>query len=330
MFPPPTVSVVIPTYEGRGRLEACLAPLLADAGAHEIVVVVDGSRDGTLEALEEIAATEHRLKPVFIENSGPAAARDAGCRHASGDAILFIDDDVVASPGLARAHGLHHAHRKGLVIVGYMPVALPHVRLPGSFATYLYAEEYELSCVQYEADPLTILMGLWGGNFSLIRHDCLRVGLHSPDFDRRYPGHEDRDFGIRCQKAGLAAVFDRSLRAEHRYSTTAARFVRDAREQGAARVLVHTLHSDLLGPPDLDSFTRRLPRVVAALVRVTRHHSVYATLTPLLLYVVRACGMLRLFGLETLAARVLRRIEQHQGALELANDVVVATDGTSP
>jgi hypothetical protein len=287
------------------------------------VVVVDGSRDGTIEALEEIAATERRLKPVFIDNNGPAAARDAGCHRAGGDVILFIDDDVVPSPGLARAHALHHARRSGILVVGYMPVELPPVRLPGSFARYLYAEEYELTCAQYETDPHTILTGLWGGNFSLTRMDCLRVGLHSSDFVRRYPGHEDRDFGIRCHKAGVVGVFDRSLRAEHRYSTTPARFLADAREQGAARLLVHELHSDVIGPLDVDSFTHGLPRVVAGLVRLTRHRPLHAALTALLLHSLRICGTLRLFALETLAARVLRRIEQQQGALRLGKNVAV-------
>src|SRR5262249_1936286 len=96
----PTISVVIPTYNRADAPDGVISPLRADPAAEEVIVVIDGSRDGSLSVLERIAQTEPRVRPVFIENSGEMAAREAGARTASSDLVLFLDDDVLAGPGL--------------------------------------------------------------------------------------------------------------------------------------------------------------------------------------------------------------------------------------
>ena len=60
----PKVSVVIPTYNDVSVLPDTLAPLLADEATAEVVVVVDGSRDGSYELLQGIADGERRLRRV--------------------------------------------------------------------------------------------------------------------------------------------------------------------------------------------------------------------------------------------------------------------------
>ncbi|MDQ4142512.1 MAG: glycosyltransferase, partial [Actinomycetota bacterium] len=100
----PTVSVVVPTYNRRENLPRVLEPLLADPATTELVVVVDGSRDGSFELVEERAATEPRLKPVFIENQGVARAHQTGVERASGEVVLLLADDVIAAPGLVMGH----------------------------------------------------------------------------------------------------------------------------------------------------------------------------------------------------------------------------------
>ena len=91
-----------------------------------------------------------------------------------------------------------------------MPIRLPACRRPGDASTYLYAGNYEGSCAACERDPSLVLTGLWGGNVSICRADALRVGM-----DSSFTYHEDRDFGLRCMKAGLRGRFDRSLHADH-------------------------------------------------------------------------------------------------------------------
>jgi len=75
-----------------------------------VVVVVDGSRDGFIELLEDL--------------SGRA------------DVILILDDDEIADSGLAGGHAAHHVGPERKVVVGYTPIALPPRRSAGAFATF--------------------------------------------------------------------------------------------------------------------------------------------------------------------------------------------------
>lgn len=309
----PSLSVVIPTHQRRSRLPDVLAPLLADEQVDQVVVVVDGSDDGSFEWLCRKAVTDPRLSPLARERRGGAqVARAHGLEHANGDVVLFLDDDVVASPGLAGRHLNRHLGRTGLVVVGYMPVELRSPRRPGEFASYLYGDEYEGRCRAYETDPGSILRTLWWGNVSMRRHDARSVGLVAPGFESLY--HEDQDFGLRCAEAGLAGVFDRSLQAQHLHGRELGAFVRDARSQGMGRVLVHDRHPDLMGPLDPTAFESGLPRPAALLVRASGHEWIAKSSSTVLRAAVRSFGMLGRYGAETDAARLLRRVNQRYGA----------------
>ena len=84
-----------------------------------MIVVVDGSDDGT-------AAAVRRLRPRFplmvVEqaNAGPAAARNRGVREASGQIVVFLDDDMDADPHLLAEHDRFH-HSGYDVVFGDIP-----------------------------------------------------------------------------------------------------------------------------------------------------------------------------------------------------------------
>ncbi len=168
-MPPPLVSVVIATYNRRSRLERALEPLLADPDLFEVVVVVDGSRDGSIELLREISERDERLRPILTENRGESEARCTGVEAARGEVILILDDDEVADRGLAGRHAFHHAGPERKVVVGYTPISLPEKRSAEAFATFVYDRHYEAACREYEREPETILLRLQGGHISLGR-----------------------------------------------------------------------------------------------------------------------------------------------------------------
>jgi glycosyltransferase involved in cell wall biosynthesis len=85
------VSAVIPAYNEAERIGAVIAPLRRTSSVHEIVVVDDGSTDGTAEVAKRYGVKLVRLP----ENRGKAAALDAGVRVAEGDVLLFLDADLV-------------------------------------------------------------------------------------------------------------------------------------------------------------------------------------------------------------------------------------------
>lgn len=96
----PLVSVVIPTYDRlpllREAMESVRAQTLAD---WELVVVDDGSTDGTCEYLEGIAGEDARVRPLVLPHSGSATvARSAGVNASRGEWIAFLDSDDLWLP----------------------------------------------------------------------------------------------------------------------------------------------------------------------------------------------------------------------------------------
>ena len=102
----PAVSVVVATHNRRALLARLLAALEAQTWEElEIVIVDDGSADGTWEELERVAASGTRPVRVLRQDrpGGPAAARNRGWRAARGSIIAFTDDDCVPTPGWLEA-----------------------------------------------------------------------------------------------------------------------------------------------------------------------------------------------------------------------------------
>lgn len=304
----PPVSVVIPTHNRRDRLSAALEPLIADPAAHEILVVVDGSTDGTEELVDRLARDEPRLRAVVIENRGLPRARLAGAEAAGGDVVLALDDDVIAEPGLVAGHAARHQGAERLVVLGYMPVAQRPPRR-GEFARELYAREYELVVSAWERDPSAILRSMWAGNFSIRRDDYLALASEVEQVVSGY--HEDMDFGLSCRAAGLRAVFDRSLRATHHYERDADGFLRDARSSGRNLPAVHRRHAGRVEPLPANFARRGLPAPLRALVRAG------ITLSPVRALTRAGIGLAGRLGLHTLERRgagLLWRMEQGAAA----------------
>lgn len=303
-----SVSVVVPTYKRRELLSRMMRPLLT-SGALEVLVVVDGVDDGSMEMLKQLAGAFPVVSPVWRENGGEGAARQTGLELAKGDVVLFLDDDVLAGPGLVEGHASAHARADGRVVLGYMPTPVPERRRAGQFATFLYRDEYEESCRRYEDGTTDVLTHLWAGNMSLHTADALRVGMQGGDFRGVY--HADQDFGLRCALAGLTGVFDRGLTSEHVHERPLPAFVRDARAQGAGRVRLAMAHPQALPLPDDRAFLAGLP---APLRRLSGRPASLDAACAVLNAAVPLFGAVHLFRAETLAAKVLRRFEQVRGA----------------
>jgi len=318
----PRVSVVTPTYQRRDALPAFVEPLLREPGLHELVIAVDGSTDGTVEWLQSLARDDARVKVLSLPNRGAGATRQAGVEAAEGDVVLLMDDDVIAEPGLVAGHASRHAAGERKLVLGYMPndwASLP----PGRRGiARIYRNAYEAHARRFAADPDFVLHGLWGGNLSMPRDELLRVGIEKLAVKR---GQDDREFGIRCLKAGIRGAFEPSLRARHLYDRDLAAFRRDMRVQGESRRLIHDAHADLLGGELVrtasgsevdDDVGLGLPapirRIWPWLARDPLFGLVTAALTALFGLGVRT----RSLCLETQAARAIGSLETMRGVLD--------------
>ena len=90
-----TVSVVMPVYNAATTLAQAMQSVLGQTHrAVELVVVDDGSRDGSSAVIDAFAAADPRVVTVRLAgNSGVAAARNAGIDAATGDCMAFLDSD---------------------------------------------------------------------------------------------------------------------------------------------------------------------------------------------------------------------------------------------
>jgi glycosyltransferase involved in cell wall biosynthesis len=307
----PSLSVVAPTHQRRASLPRFLAPLLADPAVAELVLVVDGSTDGSAEWLREQALLDPRVVVLELPGLGASAARQAGIEAASADVVLLLDDDVIAAPGLAAGHARSHRDGARRLVLGYMPTdwrSLPPGRRGIGF---LYSQAYERQCARYARDPDFVLTGLWGGNFSLPRKELVEIGMGEVAVKR---GEEDREFGIRCFKAGVQGRFDRTLLASHDYDRTLAQYRRDCRMAGRSRRLMYELHGDVLGQDLMLGHT--LPRALRRALPLLAREPLFRTLVPLLATLFRVGVLFRSVKLEAFAARGLGSLETQRGALE--------------
>ncbi len=96
---PARVSVVVPTYQRRRLVGEALASVLVQSEADfEVIVVDDGSTDGTLESLAPLAARDPRVRLLRKGNGGTASARNAGLDAACAEWTAFLDSDDLWVP----------------------------------------------------------------------------------------------------------------------------------------------------------------------------------------------------------------------------------------
>lgn len=215
------LSVVIPTYNRCVSLKVTLNALKAQEpvpGGFEVVVVSDGSTDGTdaLLAGWMAASLPFKLRLVRQENAGPARARNRGIHEAEGEVIVFLDDDVEPLPGCLRAHALRHQENKKLVLIGPMS---PDPKRASSEPVWI-AWEHAMLQKQYDSWK----NGIWAehecgphnfytGNASVRKEYLMAVG----GFDEGFTRQEDVELATRLEReCGVHFRFDPALAALHR------------------------------------------------------------------------------------------------------------------
>lgn len=104
----PTISVIVPVYNVEKYLHRCIDSILAQTFTDfELILVDDGSADGSGAICDEYAAKDSRVRVIHKENGGVSASRNTGMDAATGDYILFCDSDDYVSRYWAEQLALH-------------------------------------------------------------------------------------------------------------------------------------------------------------------------------------------------------------------------------
>jgi len=214
----PFLSVIIPTYNRSGVLLRCINALLDQTipeAEYEILVVDDGSSDKTTDMLGEVGGTVHVEMYYLRQNhKGPAAARNLAIRNAKGDVLLFMGDDILASPTMLAEHvQWHRMHPEdNVAVLGYVTWSSEIPLTP--FMQFLSEHsdmQFAYGIIQDEED--IGYQHFYTSNISLKRAFLLANGLFDEDFPDA--GQEDIELGYRLEKKGLRIVFNRKAVGYH-------------------------------------------------------------------------------------------------------------------
>jgi glycosyltransferase involved in cell wall biosynthesis len=205
-----TVSIVIPTYNKLALLRRTLRSLEQQdtpLDGVQVLVVDDGSTDGTAEFLAAVSGPLRVVTVRQADNRGRAAARNAALRKATGDLVVFLDDDMEVNTGFVAAHVAFHAAGPARVGIGNVVNApevtdSPIVRYMSTRGAQKIGSEAPLPWRYFSTN-----------NSSVPRARLEAVGFFDEDF-KTY-GFEDLELGYRLHRAGLEFQFVPDARSLH-------------------------------------------------------------------------------------------------------------------
>ena len=267
------ISVVIPTRNRAGRLGRCLDGLKQQTLAperFEVVFVDNGSTDGSFELVERLAKeTPFRTSVLTEPKPGPAAARNRGVEWARGARILFLGDDILASPQLLAEHVAAAEKHPDDAVLGFTGWA-PQLELT-PFMRYLAPERGPQFRYATIRDPFDCgYQFFYTSNISLAPH-----WFELEQFDEAFPYacFEDTDLGYRLQKRGLKIVLHRPALAWHDHPIRFRDFLTRIRQMGESNVMFYYKYPELHSDPNvipsegyrrLDTWWRRLRMALMA------------------------------------------------------------------
>jgi GT2 family glycosyltransferase len=287
-----SISVVVPTYRRRDSVVRALTALAHQdlpAGEFDVVVSVDGSDDGTKEAIAAFHAP-YELQVVDGPRRGRAAACNAALEIASGEVIVILDDDMEPAPECLRRHRQHHAPGTKVCVMGAVPIRVDHdAPHAAQFMAWKFGVHLEkLALPQH----VFALRDFYSGNTSIRRDVLLDVG----PFDETFTvyGNEDLELSLRLRAANVHLLYDGDALACQHYEKNLAGLARDTFEKGTTAVLLARSHPSVFGELQLANFRSHSPAWRAlrtALLGATR---VYGGVAVAVLAVARAVEHIRI------------------------------------
>jgi glycosyltransferase involved in cell wall biosynthesis len=193
-------SIVIPTYNRLPILQKCLRALEIQTidsqviTGYEVVVVDDGSTDGTIAWLQASTAELPHVKVYEQAHKGASTARNLGVERATGDTIIFIDSDLVVTAVFLQSHA-------DALVKGHQELGNDKLFTYGSV---INTDNFDNPTA--EPYKITDFSNAYfaTGNVAIARHWLLEVGLFDLDFNLY--GWEDLELGVRLKDRGLKMI----------------------------------------------------------------------------------------------------------------------------
>lgn len=206
-------TVILPCYNRASVLRLTLAGLAeqtASSDAFQVIVVDDGSNDGSVDVVQEF----EKSLPVRLlrqDNRGPGAARNLGARHAAGSLLVFLDADMIPVPGLVEVYAAAFTARPGAVQIGRI------LARPDAFQTLF--DRVTRAEMTYDLGPAPqrlVFYNLASGNFAVGAEAFWGLG----GFDEALRMTEDTDLGYRAEQAGVSLQYCAEAVGYHNHPKT--------------------------------------------------------------------------------------------------------------
>jgi glycosyltransferase involved in cell wall biosynthesis len=236
----PRLSVTIASYDRRAKLARALGALARQSlppERFEVVVVLDGSADGSAERVRALGLP-YPVRVLEQPNRGLAASRNRGAREARHPVVVFLDDDIVAEPGLLAEHARAHAAAPAPhVALGAYP---PVIRGRDPWSLFLRAWWHDHFRRKGEVGHVWSFVDFCDGNCSMPRALFLETGGWDEDF--RGGRRQDWEYAIRLLEGGVRFAFQPRAAGAHHFDTRFETALRNRRAEGRWDVLLATKH----------------------------------------------------------------------------------------
>lgn len=240
------ISVIVPTYNRKYELTKLLHSLnnqTLPPSQFEIVVIDDGSTDGTEEWLMKNKNQFHATISYYAQNhGGPGAARNLGMEKADGDIFAFTDTDCIAEP-----HWLEHLIK---------PFHSEKVGAAGGKEIINEGDPLLMRCFHYlMTSPLTTggLRGKKGKKLARFYPRTFNMAISRKAFQategfKKMFHAEDIELSFRIKQQGFDLVYEDSARVYHRRRNNLTQFLKQIFQMGKARIALARLHPLSLEP----------------------------------------------------------------------------------
>lgn len=232
------ISVLISTYNGAEKIIKALDAIKNQTEAiFEVLVLIDGSTDGTLELLENYTGI-NSLRTLQQPNGGRSKIRNFGAKAATGDLLIFFDDDMRPEADCVTVHLAHHKIHPDTILTGAQidlcAEDFPDIRKYRAFLTAKWAKEMDvLNGQPMEKHNLF----LTAANLSIPKKVFELLG----GFDERLTDAEDYDLAERANAKGIKLYYCHSAFAWHEDVIDIRRYIKRLRQYNIAQQKLNEL-----------------------------------------------------------------------------------------
>jgi len=258
------ISVIIPTFNRKEKLFNKTLKALNNQNFpidnFEVLIIDDGSSDGTKEYFKKYKDFyKYKIKYFYQENKGPGTARNVGIRQAGADILLFIGDDIIATPDLLKKHmDFHHEYPENNIgMLGYITWSPEIEVIP--FMKWLENSGTQFSYYRLKHGDKIKEGFFWTCNISLKKSFLLNNnGFFDEDFP--YAAYEDSELGYRLNKRGLILVYNKNALGYHYHYSDLSSIRKRMFIVGKSAVIFQSKH------PEMDILGTSAIRIIKSLV----------------------------------------------------------------